>query len=285
MAMASASLRWQDWLGLAVAVVAHLALALVWLLQSPMPEKPQEERISVSFADTVGFDDTSPDPAPDSRPAGASALEEQLIPPAEFVPPPPLPESEPIPRTDPAPAPRPTRSATPRSTSSPQPRNTPTSRRTSNPSPRQTSTSAPSRTQTPSRNPGRFDEAFNDGAGANPSSQNTSPPGRTFGAAEQRALSAEINRQLKPHWRAPQGVDTEKIVTVLSWRLNRDGSLAGSPRVVSQSGINDANRAQAKIHAENAIRAVQRAAPFRGLPDEFYSQWQNIRDWRFDRRL
>jgi hypothetical protein len=66
--------------------------------------------------------------------------------------------------------------------------------------------------------------------------------------------------------------------------MNADGSLAGRPKVVRQSGINDANRAQAGIHAERAIRAVQLAAPFK-LPPEFYDKWKYIRDWRFDRRL
>ena len=79
-------------------------------------------------------------------------------------------------------------------------------------------------------------------------------------------------------------VDAERLVTVLTWELNPDGSLKGRPQVVSQSGINESNRPQASLHAERAIRAVQLAAPF-DLPEEFYDRWKRIRDWRFDRRL
>ena len=73
-------------------------------------------------------------------------------------------------------------------------------------------------------------------------------------------------------------------MTVLSFRLNRDGSLAGTPRVVSQSGVTDANAAQKALHAERAIRAVQLAAPF-DLPDEYYEAWSNVSGARFDRSL
>ena len=71
---------------------------------------------------------------------------------------------------------------------------------------------------------------------------------------------------------------------MLAWELNADGSLAGRPRVVSQTGITDSNRPQAALHAERAVRAVQLAAPF-DLPEEFYDRWRRIREWRFDRRL
>ena len=61
------------------------------------------------------------------------------------------------------------------------------------------------------------------------------------------------------------------------------GTLKGTPRVVSQTGINDSNRPQASLHAERAIRAVQLAAPF-NLPTQFYSRWRRLQ-WTFDRRL
>ena len=98
------------------------------------------------------------------------------------------------------------------------------------------------------------------------------------------SLVSGIARQIKPRWTAPQGVDTEKLVTVLAWNLNPDGTLAGRPVVVSQSGITDANRAQAARHAEQAIRAVQLAAPFQ-LPPQYYAQWKRVAQFRFDRKL
>ncbi len=98
------------------------------------------------------------------------------------------------------------------------------------------------------------------------------------------SLAGAISRQIKPHWAAPQGVDADKLVTILAWDLNPDGSLAGRPRVVDQQGITPANEAQAKRHAEQAIRAVQLAAPF-DLPDTYYSGWKRVTAFRFDRKL
>jgi hypothetical protein len=103
-------------------------------------------------------------------------------------------------------------------------------------------------------------------------------------AAVKRALGSEIGRQLKPRWKAPTGQDVDQLVTILSWDLNKDGSLAGEPRFVSQSGVNASNAAQAAVHKENAIKAVRAAAPFK-LPVEHYSYWKSVVSFRFDKRL
>ncbi|WP_226017234.1 TonB C-terminal domain-containing protein [Novosphingobium sp. FKTRR1] len=117
---------------------------------------------------------------------------------------------------------------------------------------------------------------------SNPGTART-PPADAVGPAPVAALRSAVSRQIKPRWAAPQGVDTDKLVTVLAWSLNPDGSLAGRPVVVSQSGITDENRAQAQRHAEQAIRAVQLAAPF-DLPPQFYASWKRV-EFRFDRKL
>jgi hypothetical protein len=111
-----------------------------------------------------------------------------------------------------------------------------------------------------------------------------SAPAATIGPEVRSSLAGAISRQIKPHWAAPQGVDADKLVTILAWDLNPDGSLAGRPRVVDQQGITPANEAQAKRHAEQAIRAVQLAAPF-DLPDTYYSGWKRVTAFRFDRKL
>jgi hypothetical protein len=130
----------------------------------------------------------------------------------------------------------------------------------------------------------RIGADFLEGASSGERTETRGTPAATFGPAEQASLASAINRQLKPHWSAPQGADAELLVTVLAWELNPDGSLKGRPQVVSQSGINDSNRPQASLHAERAIRAVQLAAPF-DLPEQFYDRWRRVREWRFDRRL
>lgn len=120
--------------------------------------------------------------------------------------------------------------------------------------------------------------------GSQSSGSAATPRAAAIGPAVQSALAGSISRQLKPHWIVPQGADAEKLVTILSWSLNRDGSLAGSPQVVRQEGVTDANRAQAARHAEQAIRAVQLAAPF-NLPAEYFDAWKRVASFRFDRKL
>ena len=109
------------------------------------------------------------------------------------------------------------------------------------------------------------------------------PRGVEAGAVK-RALGSEIGRQLKPRWKAPTGQDVDQLVTILSWDLNKDGSLAGEPRFVDQLGEGPSNRAQAAVHKENAIKAVRAAAPFK-LPSEHYSYWKSVVSFRFDKRL
>jgi hypothetical protein len=105
-----------------------------------------------------------------------------------------------------------------------------------------------------------------------------------LGAAEARALNAEISRRLKPHWRAPTGADVDQLVTILTWRLNADGSIASGPTLVEQTGKTDSNRPQQQLHVEAAIRAVRAAAPF-DLPAQYYDNWKFIERFRFDKRL
>lgn len=296
--MVGITLKRGEAIGLGVALALHAGLVAVLLMQ---PERqavlpPPPERMTVSLATDVGLEATAPDPVPVSRAATAPTLAPEPAPDmsenttAEAEPSPPRPQPQPAPRVQREPEPR----AAPR----PQPRATassrPTPQRTAAPDtrPAPAAKPAPARTaaakpaaSTPRRSGGsRIGADFLPGAGSSETSSETRTVAAAFGATEQAALSAAINRQLKPHWRAPQGVDADRLVTVLAWELNENGSLKGKPRVVSQSGINDSNRPQAELHAEQAIRAVQLAAPFK-LPSEFYDKWKRIRDWRFDRRL
>ena len=103
------------------------------------------------------------------------------------------------------------------------------------------------------------------------------------GPAVASSIGAEIRRQLKPHWKSPTGADVELLRTTLIVRLKRDGSIDGAPTLDSQTGVNDSNRIQAKLHVDQAIRAVRLAAPFQ-LPAEYYDAWKVIRP-TFDKRL
>lgn len=255
-----AHLSREERIGLGIAAVAHVALvaALVLQVRDEPTGLPIPDRMTVSLADEVSLTSTAPDPSAEPQASIAPVLSPE---------PEPVIEPEPV-REVVRELPRPT----PRQTVSPRP----TPRATEQPRPR----------PTPTRQAGgtRLGDDFLAGVGGSERNDSRGTPAATFGQAEQASLQQAINRQLKPHWSAPSGVDAEKLVTVLSWELNSDGSLSGRPRVVSQTGITDSNRPQAALHAERAIRAVQLAAPF-NLPEEFYDKWKRIREWRFDRRL
>lgn len=253
-----AHLSREERIGLGIAAAAHVALvaALVWQVRDDPTALPIPERMSVSLADEVSLESTAPDPSAEPQASIAPVLSPEPEPIVEPVPP------REIVREQPRPAPRPTARSTQRPTPTPTPRATPT---------RQAGGT-------------RLGDDFLRGVGGSERSNDRGSPAATFGPAEAASLIQAISREIKPHWNAPQGVDAEQLVTVLSFELNRDGSLKGTPRVVSQSGVTDSNRPQQQLHAERAIRAVQLAAPF-DLPDEFYDKWKRVSSLRFDRRL
>ena len=255
--MATVTLRKEEAFGLGLAVAAHVVL-FAWLAlgtRAPAP-LPLPDKMTVTLSDEVALQSTSPEPAAQAAPDSAPELGEVTAVP------------EPVARVVPQPL----------SKSVPAPRATP-----------QLKLTAPPRsTATPALRPAgasRIGSDFLKGAsGASASGTAQTSPAATAGPAVRSALAGAISRQLKPRWTAPQGIDAEKLVTILSWSLNKDGSLAGTPRVVRQDGITDANRAQAARHAEQAVRAVQLAAPF-NLPAEYYDAWKRVADFRFDRKL
>ena len=261
MAMASfAHLSREERIGLGVAAAAHVALvaALVWQVRDDPTALPMPERMTVSLADEVSLESTAPDPSAEPQASIAPVLSPEPEPVVE----PEVVREVPRPIPRPTVAPRPTPRATARPTPTPTPRATPT---------RQAGGT-------------RLGDDFLKGVGGSERSNDRGSPAATFGAAEAASLIQAISREIKPHWNAPQGVDAEQLVTVLSFELIPDGSLKGRPRVVSQSGVTDSNRPQQELHAERAIRAVQLAAPF-DLPDEFYDKWKRVSALRFDRRL
>ncbi|MGN6356654.1 MAG: hypothetical protein ACTHLU_04145 [Novosphingobium sp.] len=308
--MATRALRRDEGVGLALAVAAHVAL-VAFLVWRPLgkPVLPPPERMTVTLSEEVGLTSTSPEPAaraaPDAGPEiGEPAPPEPVVrpepsqpiarpePPApQPKPQPPKPQPKPAPRAAPPkpiarPAPPPPPPA-PRAAPAPRPAPKPAQARPQ-PRPQPAPRPAQSRpTASPPRNAGAssFADAFKSGVpGAQASGQSRNPPAQAIGPAVRSSLAGAISRQLKPKWAAPQGADAELLVTILSWNLNRDGTLAGRPTVVRQEGITDANRPQANRHAEQAIRAVQLAAPF-DLREEYYDAWKRVASFRFDRKL
>lgn len=243
--MVATALRRDEGLALLAAIIAHVGLVVVLTLRpTPIP-LPPPERITVTLSDEVGLTSTSPSTAPAAADEAPDLGE-------EATPPPPAPVAQPDPL----------------------------------PKPIARATAAPPPTRAVTK-PGasRIGDDFLKGTpGGTAKAPPGPPPAATIGPAVRSALAGAISRQLKPKWVAPQGADAELLVSILTWDLNPDGTLASTPRLVRQEGITDTNRAQAARHAEQAIRAVRLAAPF-NLPDELYPAWKRVTAFRFDRKL
>ena len=279
--MAAIALRREEGLGLGVAVVLHLALVAALLLQ---PEKreaiPEPERVTVNLSEEIGMTSEAPVPVAQSRASIAPTLSEMPAPPlptVEPLPAPPEPTVQPRPQPSAAPVPRPAPRAAPRPRPSAAPSRAAPSRPAARPAPRPSQPAARS-------GGSRLGNDFLAGSGESRTSSEIRTPASQIGASARASLVQAIAREIKPHWQPPSGPEVEEIVTVLAFRLNENGSLAGTPRVVRQTGVNDINRAQASRHAEQAVRAVQLAAPF-DLPSEYYEAWKNISAFSFDWRL
>lgn len=267
MPMAAAALTREEKLGLGVAVALHVLLVVVLLIQPKASNPPPPpERMTVSLAEDVGPVAVSPDPVAESRESVAPTLSPNPAPAPVIEPQRPVEVERPRPVEVERPQPRATQQPQKRERAPERPRERPR--------------------ETPKKQSGgsRIGSDFLGGAGSSTATEETRVPASQIGASAKASIIQAIIRQIKPHWSAPQGVDADELVTVLSFRLNEDGSLAGRPRVVSQSGETAANRPQKDLHAERAIRAVQLAAPF-DLPDEYYNAWKSIDGARFDRNL
>ncbi len=95
------------------------------------------------------------------------------------------------------------------------------------------------------------------------------------GARIPTEIMASAADQVRRCYRNPRG-GPRSIGTRLRVRLNQDGSLAGLPVLLSQSGVTPTNRMFAARMAEAASLAVIRCAPLR-LPAQYYAQgWQEF---------
>lgn len=271
--MVFAALRTDERVGLGVAVLLHVALVAVLVVQPGKDEvPPMPERMTVSLTSDVSLASTAPDPVAESRASIAPTLsdEPELTPAVEQARPEPIPAPRPV-ATTPPPRAAPTRAA-----AKPEPER----RRPDRP----VAAMAPPKTAAKPAGGSRIGADFLPGAGASTNTSETRVPASQIGASAKASLAQDIARQLRPHWTAPQGVDAEQLVTILSFELNADGSLNGRPRVVRQTGVTPSNAPQKDLHAERAIRAVQLAAPF-DLPPEYYDAWKRVTSFRFDRNF
>ncbi|MEO7915552.1 MAG: hypothetical protein ABIR23_09295, partial [Novosphingobium sp.] len=286
--MVQPRIRIEDSAALVLAVLVHAGL-FAWLVLAPQPKPVTEpERMTVTLSDEVSLKETSTEQK--SEEAAATAPELAPEPVAEPAPAP-IPQPKVMPRVEPSPLPLAVAKLPPMPLPKPAPKQIPAPAKAASAKPapaKPKNSDFASAFATPRAKPAgasKLGPDFLKGvADAKASGAAKVQAAATIGPAVQSALVGAISRQLKPRWVAPQGADAEKLVTVLAWSLNQDGSLAGKPVVVRQEGINDANRPQSARHAEQAIRAVELAAPF-ALPPEYYSAWKRVSSFRFDRKL
>lgn len=275
-------------IGLGVATAGHVLLfgALsLGLLRTAVPLPPRQTTIDVTLADSIALKSSTNQPATET-PQVATAPEQGPLEP-DAAPPEPA-EAAPAPVAPPEPTPTPPKpkavEPAPQKQQTP-PQKTPP-KATTRPAEKKPATKAeptPKPADKPQR-ASRLGRDFLKGLDADTpaprKATTTTGSNAPMSPIAARALNAEITRQIKPFWRPPSGADAEKLVTLLSVRLDENGAIIGRVEVIGQEGVTASNRAQADLHAERAVQAVMRAAPFRDLPPEYYDQWKWLRPLR-----
>jgi outer membrane biosynthesis protein TonB len=269
--------------GLAVAVAGHLlllAILSISIAHRIMPVKPVQEVMDVQLVDTIGLKSAAPTPAteaprqmeaPDPGPP-----KEAVPPPPAAVPPPPVPKPappkppEPIAKTPAPPAkPAPVK---------PQPtRLLPDILKDVRSVAKTENVRDAKEAKTERAAGARIGPDFLKGV-LNASKGKGETARATVTGAQANGLAAAIKRQVQPCYDlgALGGTPAMQITTVLQLHFNPDGSIAGTPQLVEQQGVNAANRAYAQQMAEVSRRAVLRCSPLK-LPSELYAGgWENF---------
>ncbi|TGY90466.1 hypothetical protein E5163_04930 [Marinicauda algicola] len=83
-------------------------------------------------------------------------------------------------------------------------------------------------------------------------------------------MASQIARCLRSSADAPADMDLAVLVEV---RLNRDGTLAGPPRLVQEARVMGSTNPYLRVAGQRALRAVIDCAPYR-MPAEAYQQWR-----------
>lgn len=92
-------------------------------------------------------------------------------------------------------------------------------------------------------------------------------------ATEKALFQAAMQKCWTPLDGAP---NPEALVVEVNIKLNRDGTLASSPKVLNSTRIALSNNRFWKVAEQSAIRAVVECEPYDFLPSDSYDRWQNI---------
>lgn len=300
--------------GLGLAVAGHVVLfglLSVGFLATPNPIKLQQQPVEVSLVRDVGLEATAPQA--ESPPAQSVAPDqgepEDAAPPTPVeAAPEPKPEPKPVPAPKPEPkpapvkpAPKPAPAPKPEPKPAPKPRKEPPAaeKTAARPEPKKHETAAAAKPEKtpPSRGQGTGKSA--DSKAARPrgsrlgpdflkgltsdetKSTSQTPRAAKIDAAALASIVQAIARQIQPcaDRQVDPGPGANRIVTTLNLRLNADGTLAATPTVVHQTGIDDENQRYARRVIDLGIAAFKGCSPLK-LPPQFYSTpnggWNNI---------
>ena len=284
--------------GLGVALAGHVilfGLLSVGFLSTPNPLKLKSTPVSVSLVDDVGLEATAPSITPPAQSIAPDlGTPEDAAPPAasDFAPAPlpPTPQKNAAPPLKPSdvakPQPRKPAAAKPERAKPNPPKREAAPKATAKPEKSASTGSDKSSTKKRPRG-SRLGEDFLKGITDQPStSQSTTPSAARVDAKALAGIQDAISRQIQPcaDRQVNPGPGANEIVTVLNLRLNRDGSLAGTPRVVRQSGVNGDNGRYSRRVIDLGISAFKACSPLK-LPQEYYQTsnggWSNINyNWK-----
>ena len=249
-------LRREESLGLALAVLGHGALVAWLLLHRPAAQlPPPPARMEVMISNESAAISTSPEPqavpAPDKGPVVGEA------------PPPPAPEPLPVAKPEVVP---------------PRPAPVPAPKAPAKPAQAKPAAARPLAPARPSAKPGAsdFDRNFAAGIPTAANGKSKNPPAAAASAQQKSSWTSLIGSKVRGPWNAcsVQGLEVQSLRAAVHFMLSADGSVASIDEPVI-SGITPANRAQVRPFRDCAVRAIKLAAPFSGLPPEFYNDWKS----------
>lgn len=261
--MNAPALTREEGLGLALAALGHVALVWVLVTAKPPEALPPVERISVTLSEEVGAVSTSPDPTANPAPDTGPEL------------------GEPAPAPEPDPAPQPQSSAVPPPRPAPSAKAPPKPPQQAQKPPTKWPFAPPQQAgKTPAKTPPAKGGASvldaNFGKGITGGTGKDKTPAATQASAQQVASwTSLIGSKVRSPWNScpVNGLDVGKLKAAVRFTLDKSGRILAIEEPMI-TGITDSNRAQVRPFRDCAVRAIKLAAPFSGLPPEFYDSWK-----------
>lgn len=262
--MNAPALTRDEGLGLVLAGLGHAALVWVLITAKPPEPLPPVERVSVTLSEEMGAVSTSPDPAANPAPDTGPELGEPAAPPEPV----PQPQSSAVPPPRPSPAakvpPKPPQQAQKTPTKWPF-------------APPQQATKNPAKVPPKQGGASVLDPNFGKGITGGTGKDKT-PPASKASAQVVASWDSSIKAKVLAKMRGcpVSGLDAGSLRASVNFSLTRTGGV-DVIEDFSVGGVTDANRTQARPFKDCITRAIRLAAPFTGMPPEFYDQWKSRR--------